>query len=124
MKTEVCQALNIVTESLSAKYLGLPAMVGADRSDCIHHLIDRVLTRINGWKEKTLSLGGKEILIKYVAQAIPVYAMMVFRIPKNICNGITNAISHYWWRMMMTIREYVGKNGGRCVCRRLRVAWV
>jgi len=23
--------------------------------------------------------------------------MMVFKIPKNICKGITNAISQYWW---------------------------
>ena len=43
----------MMTESLSDKYLGLPALVGADRSDCFRHLIDRVVTRINGWKEKT-----------------------------------------------------------------------
>jgi len=47
-KAEVCQALNIMTESLSDKYLGLPTMVGVDRSDCFRHLIDRVNTRING----------------------------------------------------------------------------
>ena len=93
MKTEVCEVFNIMIESLSDKYLGLPAMVGADRSDCFRHLIDRVNSRINGWKEKLLSLGGKEILIKSIAQDAPVYEMMVFKIPKNICKGITNAIS-------------------------------
>jgi hypothetical protein len=96
-KVEACEALNIMTESLSDKYLGLSAMVGADRSDCFRHLIDRVNSRINGWKEKLLSMGGKEILIKSIAQAIPVYAMMVFKIPNKICKGITNAISRYWW---------------------------
>ena len=83
MKTEVCEVLNIMTESLSNKYLGLPAMVGADRSDCFRHLIDRVNSRINGCKEKLLSLGGKEILMKSIAQAVPVYAMTVFKIPKK-----------------------------------------
>ena len=48
IKAEVCEALNIMTESLSDKYLSLPAMVGADRSDCFHHLIDRVNSCING----------------------------------------------------------------------------
>lgn len=33
MKAKVYVTLNIMTESLSDKYLGLPAMVGADRSD-------------------------------------------------------------------------------------------
>ena len=42
--TEVCQVLNIMTESLNDKYLGLPALVGANRSDCFCHLIDRVVT--------------------------------------------------------------------------------
>ena len=75
--------MNIMTESLSNKCLGLPAMVGADRSDCFRHLIDRVNSRINGCKEKLLSLGGKEILMKSIAQAVPVYAMTVFKIPKK-----------------------------------------
>ncbi|GJN37276.1 hypothetical protein PR202_gb26210 [Eleusine coracana subsp. coracana] len=96
-KGEVCQILDIMTESLSDKYLGLPALVGADRSDCFKHLIDRVLSKTKGWKEKLLSLGGKEVLIKLIAQAVLVYVMMVFKIPKNICKGMTDAISQFWW---------------------------
>ena len=52
-KLEVCQSLNIMTESLNDKYLGLPALVGADRSDCFQHLIDRVRTKTKGWKDVT-----------------------------------------------------------------------
>ena len=96
-KAEVCEALNIMTESISDKYLGLPALVGADRSDCFQYLVDRVRWKTKGWKEKLLSMGGKEVLIKSVAQAVPVFAMMVFKIPKNICKGITDAISQFWW---------------------------
>ena len=33
-KVEVCDILNIMTESISYKYLGLPALVGVDRTDC------------------------------------------------------------------------------------------
>ena len=72
VKLEVCEVQNIMTESLNDKYLGLPTLVGADRSDCFRHLIDRVISRINGWKEKLLSMGGKEILIKSIAQAGPI----------------------------------------------------
>ena len=37
------------------------------------------------------------MLIKSVAQAIPSYAMFVFKIPKKICKGISYAIAQYWW---------------------------
>jgi hypothetical protein len=67
VRAEMCEAIHIDTEALSDKYLGLPAIIGADRSDCLLHLMERIIERINGWKEKQLSNGGKEILLKAVA---------------------------------------------------------
>ena len=93
----ICGELDILTEALSDTYLGLPTMVGVDRSDCFQHLIDRVCQRLKGWKEKVLSMQGKEILLKSVAQAIPSYAMSVFKLPKSICKSITNEMSSFWW---------------------------
>ena len=87
MKLELCESLNIMSESLNDKYLGLPALVGADRSDCFRHLIDRIVQRVGGWKEKLLSMGGKEVLIKSIAQAMPTYEMIVFKILKKYANG-------------------------------------
>lgn len=37
----ICEIMNIMTESLSDTYLGLPGLIGADRSNCFRHLIDR-----------------------------------------------------------------------------------
>ena len=71
--------------------------MGADRSDCFNHFVERILDRICGWMEKQLSTGGKEILLKSVAQAIPVFAMSVFCLPKGICKEITDLISQFWW---------------------------
>jgi hypothetical protein len=123
VKAEVCEALNIMTESLCDKYLGLPAMVGADRSDCFRHLIDRVNLRINGWKEKLLSFGGKEILIKSVAQAVPVYAMMVFKIPKKFAKESQQPFRNTGGVMTMTIKGFIGRSGGRFVCRKGKEVW-
>jgi hypothetical protein len=36
------------TEALLDKYLGLPALVGADMSDCLLHFVERIIERING----------------------------------------------------------------------------
>lgn len=56
-------------------------MVGVDRSDRFVHLLKRIITRPRSWKEKKMSMGGKEILLKAVIQSIMV--MFVFNIPKN-----------------------------------------
>jgi hypothetical protein len=48
LRAEICEALHIDTEALSDKYLGLPTLVGADRSDCFLHFVERIIDRING----------------------------------------------------------------------------
>ena len=79
MKLEICETLDIMGESLNDKYLGLLALVGGDRSDCFRHLIDRISMRINGWKEKLLSMDGKEILWQnhpnYAGPRVPVIVL-------------------------------------------------
>lgn len=68
----ICNTLNIVTD----KYLGLPATVGADRSDCFPFLVERIIQRISGWEEKLLLAGGREVLLKAVAQAIQSWTLL------------------------------------------------
>jgi hypothetical protein len=60
------------------------------------YLLERIIERLNGWKEK-LSMGAKDILLKAIIQCISVFAMVVFKIQKNICKLITDAISTFWW---------------------------
>jgi hypothetical protein len=43
LRAKICEALNIDTKALSDKYLGLPAIVGADRSDFFEHFIERII---------------------------------------------------------------------------------
>ena len=81
---EVCAQLNIMIEAMSDKYLGVPAMVGEDRSDSFVHLLERVLKWLKVWREKFLScLGGKEILLKVVIQSLPDFPMAVFKMTKR-----------------------------------------
>ena len=50
-----------------------------------------------GWKEKTISKAGRETLIKSVAQAIPIYSMSIFKIPRKVCEVINLVLAKYWW---------------------------
>jgi hypothetical protein len=124
LRAEICEVLHIDTEALSDKYLGLPALVGADRSDCFLHFVERIIQRINEWKEKLLSIGGKEILLKSVAQAISVYAMSVFQIPTGVCKRMMDAIASFWWGMMTIATKCTGTLGGNYATRRMKGVWV
>jgi len=95
-RRKVREIMSIRAETRSEKYLGLPVYVGRSRTDVFAYLKERVWQRIQGWKEKLLSKTGKEIMIKAVAQAIPVFAMGCFDLTKEICGQISAMISKYW----------------------------
>ena len=96
-KEELMNQLNIATEGFSGKYLGLPCYIGKSKSKAFEYIKERVWKRIQGGKEKMLSKAGKEILIKAVAQAIPVYAMAYFDLTKSLCEDISSMIGRFWW---------------------------
>ena len=52
---------------------------------------------IQGWKEKLLSIAGREILIKVVIQAIPIYTMSCFKILKCLIKVLEVLIRKFWW---------------------------
>lgn len=95
VKADMCTELNIMAEAVSYTYLGLSSMVGLDRSDSFTHLVERIINRLKGWKEKILFMGGKEILLKAVIQSIPVFTMAVFNNPKKVCKEIIDAMAGF-----------------------------
>ncbi|KAL9664441.1 hypothetical protein QQ045_019841 [Rhodiola kirilowii] len=79
------------------KYLGMPVCINGRNSTLWNYLEDRMWKRINGWKEKLLSVAGKETLIKAVVQALPVYALSCFKMPKRIVDRWNSIVSSFWW---------------------------
>lgn len=67
------------------KYLGFPSMIRRNKTTFFNDIKFRILSKISSWQAKLFSCGGKEILIKVVAQAVPAYAMSVFKLPLGLC---------------------------------------
>ncbi|KAH9717651.1 reverse transcriptase domain-containing protein [Citrus sinensis] len=88
--------LNVV--SRHGKYLGLPSMVGRKKTSFFNEVKLKVVSKIASWQHRLFSSGGKEVLIKAVAQAIPAYAMSVFKLPLGLCDDIQKAMAKFWWR--------------------------
>ena len=49
------------------RYLGLPMAMGKSKFNTFEDLQEKITKRFMGWKEKTISKAGREVLIKMVA---------------------------------------------------------
>lgn len=87
--------LNVV--SRHEKYLGLPSMVRRKKVSFFNYIKLRVLNKISSWQSKWFSSGGKEVLIKAIVQAVPSYAVSIFKIPLGLYADIQGAIARFWW---------------------------
>lgn len=96
-RRDVKNALNVQSEALNERYLGLPTDVGRSKNGVFKYLKDRVWNRVQGWIEMLLSGAGKEVLIKSVVQALPTYAMGCFKLPRGLCEEIEEMIRQFWW---------------------------
>jgi hypothetical protein len=63
----------------------------------LKYLKDRVWKRIHGWLELLLLVGGEDVLIKLVVQAIPIFSMACFKLPRGLCHHINQLIHNFWW---------------------------
>ena len=80
-KNDIKNFLGVLEIKEYEKYLGLPTVVGRNKSASLNFIKERVWGKIQGWKEKLLSQADKEVLLKAVVQTIPTFAMSCFHLP-------------------------------------------
>nr|XP_045088271.1 uncharacterized protein LOC123496916 [Aegilops tauschii subsp. strangulata] len=97
VRAEIKGLLHVPSETLNEKYLGMPSDVGSSRNGAFKYLKDRLWNKIQGWIEKTMSTAGKEVLVKSVAQAVPVFSMSCFKLPRGLCEHLNMLVRKFWW---------------------------
>ena len=93
----VFDILGPMQNSRHSKYLGLPSIIGKSKNEVFADVKEKVGRKLSGWKEKMLSMGGKEILIKAIAQAVPTYTMSCFLLPKDLYDDLESMERNFWW---------------------------
>lgn len=72
-KTRVFSSLSMSPNESYKIYLGLPAFTGKNKQRIFDGIREKVWKKLQVWKAKIFSIGGREVLIKALAQAIPSY---------------------------------------------------
>ena len=93
----ICSLLGVWGTVNHGNYLGLPSFIGRSKSVIFRYIRERVWKRLQGWNQKLLSRAGKEILLKTVAQALPIYAMNTYLLPMELCREIERMMNSFWW---------------------------
>ncbi|XP_050207258.1 uncharacterized protein LOC126656694 [Mercurialis annua] len=99
LSTTIHSILHMVTMDLSKPYLGLCPVIQNSKTVTFASILNKIKSKIAGWKEQFLSMSGKEILLKAVVYAIPIYSMMCFKLPISLCKQINRLVANFWWGM-------------------------
>ncbi|VVA09363.1 PREDICTED: reverse mRNAase [Prunus dulcis] len=95
VKTQIGAILGVREDVHLGKYLDIPMFWGRFKRVALAYIRERVLKKIEGWKQCILSLAGKEVLIKVMATAVPTYPVMCFLFPKATCSDICSDLAKF-----------------------------
>ncbi|XP_030923019.1 uncharacterized protein LOC115949894 [Quercus lobata] len=94
----VKSVLHMKSPKKDAIYLGAPLHLSNSPSKDFKFLLDKLESRLSGWRSKCLSWAGRSTLIKSVAQAIPNYTLSSFNVPNIICDKMDAITRRFWWK--------------------------
>ncbi|KAK1264426.1 hypothetical protein QJS04_geneDACA014981 [Acorus gramineus] len=80
------------------RHLGRPLHLGKFHKVEWSPLIEKFTKRLEGWKGKLLSTGGRLVLLQAVLSNLPTFFLSMFKIPKGILQKIDGIRRRFlWW---------------------------
>ena len=78
-------------------YLGLPLTLKRPHKELFLPLIEKIESKLDGWKGKLISRGGRLQLMNSVLSSIPIYFMSSFLLPIWVINRIDKIRRDFLW---------------------------
>ena len=75
-----------------SKYLGLNFKLRGNRVTDFQFLVDKLQSKLQGWKANLLSQAGRTTLITSVLQTLPLYTFSYFKVPETICKKMDSIV--------------------------------
>lgn len=88
--TKVERITSIGRQNFPFTFLGCPIFYSRKKMDYYQGLISKLLDKLQSWKGKLLSIGGRVVLISHVLQSMPIYLLSVVN---PLVMSLTNSIS-------------------------------
>uniref|UniRef100_A0A2N9HGL8 Reverse transcriptase domain-containing protein n=1 Tax=Fagus sylvatica TaxID=28930 RepID=A0A2N9HGL8_FAGSY len=101
---------------LDAFYLGSPLFSSKSKTKDFKFLIERIDSKLKGWRCKSLSWAGRKTLITSVAQAIPTYSFSTAAVPSIICNKLDSTSRRFWWNPKKLNGSYLAWKSWDVLC--------
>jgi exonuclease III len=79
------------------KYLGVPIITDGRNKQVYDFLVEKVRTKLAGWKARTLSMAGRCTLINSITSAIPTHVMQCCLLPTSISKELDKLNRSFLW---------------------------
>lgn len=94
----ISQLLGCSISAFPISYLGLPLTINKPTRALYMPLIEKIESRLEGWKGKLISRAGRLQLMNSVLSSIPIYFMASFLLPKWVVDRIDKIRRDFLWR--------------------------
>ncbi|GJZ55587.1 RNA-directed DNA polymerase, eukaryota, reverse transcriptase zinc-binding domain protein [Tanacetum coccineum] len=96
-KQEILEVIPFKVKKLPIRYLGVPLTSRRIKHKECKSLIDKVESRVQNWKNKSLSYASRLMLVASVLESIHVYWAFVFLLPDGVIKDINKILKNFLW---------------------------
>jgi hypothetical protein len=89
--------LHCEVETIPFRFLGIPVGANPRRKCTWNPIIDNMRKRLNVWKGRNLSIGGRVTLINSVLSSLPLYFFSFFKAPACVLNELVCIQRRFLW---------------------------
>ncbi|KAJ1698015.1 hypothetical protein LUZ63_006527 [Rhynchospora breviuscula] len=94
----IASILRCQSKDLPITYLGLPLSIRRPKKIHFQPLIDAFQRKLDGWKSRFLSVGGRLTLVKSVLTALPLHFMQALKLPPWLIKHLEGIRRRFFWK--------------------------
>ncbi|KAG6661509.1 hypothetical protein CIPAW_03G178800 [Carya illinoinensis] len=104
--SELAVFLGCKVSSLPMKYLGLPLGASHKSKSMWDGVVEKIESKLAGWKRLYLSKGGRVTLIKSTLSNLPTYFLSLFPLPASVALRLEKTFRDFLWGSLEDVKKF------------------